>query len=1114
MPLLVEQLLGALEDAPLPAPRCWLLVGGLALSYLLFLLTSPVTTYLATALGLRVQSTLLALGTAKSALLARGERNAGEQALLVSRYAAALTVLFENLLPNTLVPAAAACLAAVNLGRLLGAPTAAAAIGLLGLVTGISIWLRRAMKTADRGTTKYAQLRVALLLEALANAAPLRALGWEGWAAERVRGAREPELRTLRDMQMARVLLDTLQSVALPAVVLVTFLCFAAFHGGSAPTPSLAFAAVTWLTYLSDPLKIAGYFLQVTLEAQIDMERLLVVLARSEAPVDHMAAWAATATTTSSSGGAASKELQPSAALLAVERALAEYAAAGRASGAAEGGAVDSKDCVAAGFETVEEVEAVEVADSEKEEEESEAATQAHPAPISAAFAAAPPPLLQFSSAAISYPPAPPLLTGVQFSVAPGTLTLLLGGMGTGKSSVLRAVLGDAHLASGHAQVSCRIAFVPQDPWLQAVSVRECVTGLFAGAWGGGAEKSSWAWYETVLRATALSEDVKRLAGRDLAQVGPRGQNLSVGTRARLALARAIFSCAREGQPPTLFVIDDVFSAVDVKVGRKLWRSCIVELLLRKGHGVLLATHALHLASHKEVGQIVVLSRGTMLACGPYAAVQGLLRGSEQELSGGAGDAPTPSPGAGTPSPVREEEKEGEASQHPTAPPTQETDTLAMPSLSAFLTYAHALPFCPLIIALFVAVQVLALAQSFWLRTWASGEYESVPLWVWSCVGYTRAPPSPGSEAEGAAAGMYGLLGAAAAVCIFARTLLLALSSLAASRSLHEKALKGLLGASLAALSGIKEGAVRTRFEKDFARIDVWLRYELLRMLVTWFSLAGTVAAVALTSLFMLAGVSVLLLLFLLLGNRYKRAVVPLRALSSTTSTGLAGLWGELCVADAAATLRGGGPRAVAASVVAVLQAQAPLLRTSIAVDAGAALASNFLFAAGALVMIGGAAAAVAAVGEGTLSPSSAALLLTYCYTFPNDIQYACINSGYLEQSIVSVARLKEYMDLQPEDGAQAPLLPSSRSPPPKSPRSPSTTPRAGANRATSPAPRESSAPLLLNNVWLRYSAAPLVGGSSRGDVEEPLLGAEGGEGEGACWVLRGLTAAIPSGSK
>ncbi len=72
-------------------------------------------------------------------------------------------------------------------------------------------------------------------------------------------------------------------------------------------------------------------------------------------------------------------------------------------------------------------------------------------------------------------------------------------------------------------------------------------------------------WYNKVIDACCLRHDLSLLANGDMTMIGERGINLSGGQKARLALARAVYSRA------DIYILDDILAAVDAQVSRKLF---------------------------------------------------------------------------------------------------------------------------------------------------------------------------------------------------------------------------------------------------------------------------------------------------------------------------------------------------------------------------------------------------------------------------------------------------------------------------------------------------------------------------------------------------------------
>ena len=98
--------------------------------------------------------------------------------------------------------------------------------------------------------------------------------------------------------------------------------------------------------------------------------------------------------------------------------------------------------------------------------------------------------------------------------------------------------------------------------------------------------------------------------------MGERGISVSGGQKARIALARAVYSDA------DLCVLDDPLSAVDAHVGAALFFDCIARALKGRGKGVVLATHQTQYLPYAD--KVLVLSKGgEQVYFGTYAELKG-----------------------------------------------------------------------------------------------------------------------------------------------------------------------------------------------------------------------------------------------------------------------------------------------------------------------------------------------------------------------------------------------------------------------------------------------------------------------------------------------------------
>ncbi|GAA5837403.1 hypothetical protein JCM5353_002686 [Sporobolomyces roseus] len=188
-----------------------------------------------------------------------------------------------------------------------------------------------------------------------------------------------------------------------------------------------------------------------------------------------------------------------------------------------------------------------------------------------------------------------------------GELSLICGRLGSGKTLMLLALLGEVDVVSG--SVTCprsspsaialpslewdkyltesnwiaanQTAFVPQQAWLQNATVKDNI--LFGLPFR---QKR----YQDVLDACSLVSDLKILEDGDATEIGEKGINLSGGQKVRISLARAVYSRA------STLLFDDILSAVDAHTAAHIYEKCLNGPLL-EGRTVILVSHQVQLTA-------------------------------------------------------------------------------------------------------------------------------------------------------------------------------------------------------------------------------------------------------------------------------------------------------------------------------------------------------------------------------------------------------------------------------------------------------------------------------------------------------------------------------------
>ncbi|XP_066599372.1 multidrug resistance-associated protein 1 isoform X2 [Prorops nasuta] len=194
-----------------------------------------------------------------------------------------------------------------------------------------------------------------------------------------------------------------------------------------------------------------------------------------------------------------------------------------------------------------------------------------------------------------------PTLRNIHLQVEQGQLVAVVGTVGSGKSSMISALLGEMEKLSGRVNTKGSIAYVSQQAWIQNATLQDNV--LFG-------KPMNKSLYNRVIEACALSPDLKMLPAGDQTEIGEKGINLSGGQKQRVALARAVYNDS------DVYFLDDPLSAVDSHVGKHIFDNVIGSTGLLKKKTKILVTHGITYLP--EVDNIIVLKDGEITENGTY----------------------------------------------------------------------------------------------------------------------------------------------------------------------------------------------------------------------------------------------------------------------------------------------------------------------------------------------------------------------------------------------------------------------------------------------------------------------------------------------------------------
>uniref|UniRef100_A0A8C6Q1N7 ATP-binding cassette, sub-family C (CFTR/MRP), member 8 n=1 Tax=Nothobranchius furzeri TaxID=105023 RepID=A0A8C6Q1N7_NOTFU len=221
----------------------------------------------------------------------------------------------------------------------------------------------------------------------------------------------------------------------------------------------------------------------------------------------------------------------------------------------------------------------------------------------------------------------PPTLSNVDIKIPFGKLTMIVGQVGCGKSSLLLAALGEMQRISGTViwnrsvagsipdpdrEFCCcvlgkrgPVAYASQKPWLLNTSVVENITFEMPMI------KSR---YKTVIEACSLQPDIDILPQGDQTEIGERGIILSGGQKQRISVARALY------QQTNVVFLDDPFSALDIHLSDHLMQDGILKMLREEKRTVVLVTHKLQYLPHAD--WIIAMKDGSIQTEGTLKDIQ------------------------------------------------------------------------------------------------------------------------------------------------------------------------------------------------------------------------------------------------------------------------------------------------------------------------------------------------------------------------------------------------------------------------------------------------------------------------------------------------------------
>lgn len=426
-------------------------------------------------------------------------------------------------------------------------------------------------------------------------------------------------------------------------------------------------------------------------------------------------------------------------------------------------------------------------------------------------------------------------LRDINCHIESGSLVALVGTVGSGKSSFLSAILGElepihdskVYLPRPDGRKDGFVSYCSQTPWVVNDTLRGNI--LFGRQFDPDR-------YEEVIDACALRDDLAVLPAGDMTEIGERGINLSGGQKARVSLARAMYS-----KETKVVLLDDPLSAVDSHVGEWIFSEAITGSV-SCGTTRIIVTHHVHLLSRCD--KVIVMDKGTIQHHGTYEELvaQGVdfagaidvskIKISQSKEESAAKNDTETSPAARAPEKKVEDQMQLQNNGKKLVKDEEREEGSV--AGSAYMHYARVgglmVAFLVLLVQAFGrGAEVMA---GFWLAFWAEEASDMTN------EGGLSASDTNFYVAIYAVFGFIGVIG------LTFRSILIAVHRLAASKILHDGLTDSILRAPVSFFDITPTGRVLNRFAADMDKIDLELTQTLSQGISTLFNVLGALAAI------------------------------------------------------------------------------------------------------------------------------------------------------------------------------------------------------------------------------------------------------------------------------
>ncbi|KAF8770810.1 Multidrug resistance-associated protein 7 like [Argiope bruennichi] len=578
----------------------------------------------------------------------------------------------------------------------------------------------------------------------------------------------------------------------------------------------------------------------------------------------------------------------------------------------------------------------------------------------------------------------------IGLKLSQGDFVCVIGKVGSGKSSLLSAILADLNCVSGQIKMnvserSIGIGYVSQEAWIQQKTVQENI--LFG-------KTLNILKYRKVLEACALLDDLELFPHGDRTEVGDKGVTLSGGQKARIALARAVY------QDFDIYLLDDPLSAVDTHVAEHIFSNCIMGILKNKTR--IMCTHKVQFA--EKADYLMVLSEGKVINYAPpNQALQFYSLNEVEDIE--CEEKPDMPNLSGATSSL-----ENSLAVNLIQKEEKEEGVIQLKVYKAYwLAVGTVLSMSVLLFCLLM--QASKTVSDWWLSFWvSSSQHGNRTLSLDTSHLYSLEEFKLFEDKERSLTfylSIYGFLAAANSISTLFRAFLFAYAGIKAAIALHDRLLKVIMKGASSFFDVTPLGRIMNRFSSDVYCIDDAFPFMLNIFLAQIFALTGCIVITCYALPWILAPITVLAVFYFKLQRYYRHTSRELRRLSSISLSPIYAHFSETL--DGHSTIR-------ALSAVSRFQKENmeridSNLRACLATAAASQWLNLRLQFIGVIIVTAVAIIAMLQREYGIVDPGLVGLALSYALSVTALLNGSITAFTETEKEIVSVERVMQYIE-------------------------------------------------------------------------------------------------------